>query len=89
MVGWGEFGLMKVYLGVSLFFFGVGSGFIDCWLGLNLGVVFFFTVKLFMSWEDIQTDHLDVPALVFFRNSKGLSSEPPRQTWYICTVVTI
>ena len=26
---------------------------------------------------------------VFFRNSKGLSSEPPRQTWYICTVVTI
>ena len=22
--------------------------------------------KLFMSWEDIQTDHLDVPALVFF-----------------------
>ena len=26
---------------------------------------------------------------LFFRNSKGLSLEPPRQTWYICTVVTI
>ena len=27
--------------------------------------------KLFMSWEDIQTDHLDVPALVFFGIARG------------------
>ena len=45
--------------------------------------------KRLMSWEDIGTDHPDVPAFVFFWNSKGLSSEPPRPTWYICTVVTI
>ena len=42
-----------------------------------------------MSWEDIQTDHLDVPALVFFRNSKGLSSEPQPQWFYFFTVATI
>ena len=31
--------------------------------------------KLFMSWEDIQTDHLDVPAF-FHRDGKGLSQVP-------------
>ena len=41
-----------------------------------------------LGW-DMRADHPDVPAVWFFRHSKGLSSEPPRQTWYICTVVTI
>ena len=44
--------------------------------------------KLLLRWEDIQTDHLDVPAVFFHLCGQGLSQEPQDQafTAHVATI---